>query len=183
MAVEAEQSGTTDYCGPAWSIIRYEFPSKDSRPPIKLTWYDGKKLPPKPAEMEADREIPKESNGTIVVGDKATMMMMHAAASGPRIIPETKMKEFRRPEPSIPRVTALRERNGHHKNFVDACLGGPPAGSNFDYAGPLTEIVLLGNVALRAGKRIEWDSAKMSITNAPELNHLTRREYRSGFSI
>src|SRR5438477_194563 len=181
LAVEAEQAASTDYCGPAWSIIRYEFPATATRPPIKLTWYDGGKLPPRPPEMEPDREIKKGSNGTLIVGDKGTIVLPHAAASGPRLIPEAKMKEFKRPQPTIPRIGG--QRNGHHKNFVEACLTGKPAGSNFDYAGPLTEIVLLGNVAIRAGKRIEWDSANMKITNAPELNHLLRREYRRGWEL
>jgi predicted dehydrogenase len=180
-AVEAEQSGSTDYCGPAWSIIRYDFPATAARPPIKLTWYDGGKLPPRPPEMEPDREIKKGSNGTLIVGDRGTMLLPHAAGSGPRLIPESKMKQFKRPEPTIPRIGG--QRNGHHRNFVEACLTGKPAGSNFDYAGPLTEIVLLGNVAIRAGKRIEWDSANQKITNAPELNHLLRREYRRGWEL
>jgi len=178
-AVTAKQEGNTDYCGPAWSIIEYEFPAANGRGPIKLAWHDGGKFPPRPPELEPDRDLPKGDGGTLFIGDKGTMLMPYGTAATPRLIPESAMKEFKRPEPSIARVEG--GTNGHHKNFVDACLGGKPAGSNFDHSGPLTEIVLLGNLAIRAGKRVEWDSANLKLSNAPELQHLVKREYRKGW--
>ena len=87
------------------------------------------------------------------------------------------MKDFRRPEPHIPRSV------GHHKEWVEACRGGKPAGSNFDVAGPMTETILLGNVAVRAGKKIQWDAEKMKVTNVPDADCLIRREYRKGWGL
>jgi hypothetical protein len=95
-----------------------------------------------------------------------------------RIIPESKMKDVERPPRTIPRVTGT-----HEQNWIDACKGGPAAGSNFEYAGPLTETVLLGTIAVRTGKRLEWDSASMKITNVPEANELVGRKYRPGWNL
>jgi hypothetical protein len=89
------------------------------------------------------------------------------------------MKEFKRPAPTIPRVP-----NGdHHQNWFAACKGGPPASSNFDFAGPLAEAVLAGNIAVRLGKRIEWDGPNMKAKNAPEADPLIHREYRKGWAL
>jgi len=97
---------------------------------------------------------------------------------GHRLIPESRMKAYGRPPRMLPRSP------GHHKEWVDACRGGPPAGANFiDHAGLLTEVCLLGNVALRAGKLIQWDGAKMKVTNDEGANRFLRREYREGWSL
>ena len=95
-----------------------------------------------------------------------------------RIVPESKMKDYKKPAQSIPRI-----KGTHEQNWIDACKGGPPACSNFEYAGPLTETVLLGNFAIRAGKRIEWDGQNMKITNIPEANELLGRKYREGWTL
>ncbi len=94
------------------------------------------------------------------------------------------MKDYKRPEPSIPRSV------GHHKEWIEACKGGKPAGSNFDYAGPLTEMILLGNIAVRMslagqqkGLRLAYDGPNMRITNLPEANQYLRRQYRDGWSL
>jgi hypothetical protein len=90
------------------------------------------------------------------------------------------MKDFHWPPPVIPRC-----ESDHFREWVAACKGGRPAFSNFDHAGPLTEMVLLGNLAIRAGagKRVEWDGANMKCTNAPGLNRFVRREYRPGWTL
>jgi len=98
-------------------------------------------------------------------------------ADGLRIIPESKMQAYERPPKHLPRSI------GHHQEWIEACKGGPQPGSNFDYAGPLTETVLLGNVAIRAQQRIEWDPVAMKVTNVPEANAWLRREYRAGWSL
>jgi hypothetical protein len=95
--------------------------------------------------------------------------------SGPRLIPEQKMKEFQRPPETIPRV------RGHMPDWFEACKGGRPAGSNFDFSGPLTEMVLMGNFAVRSGKKIEWDGPNMRCTNVPEANRYARRTPRKGW--
>jgi predicted dehydrogenase len=154
---------------PDASIVRYEFPARGDLPAVNLTWYDGGLKPPRPAELEKERKL--GDNGVIFIGDKGTIV------EG-RLVPESRMKDFKKPAQSIPRVTGT-----HEQNWIDACKGGPPACSNFEYAGPLAETVLLGNVAIRAGNRIEWDGPNMKITNIPEANELLSRKYREGWTL
>ena len=170
-AVEAEVSDHHPETYPRWSIIRYEFPARGGRPPLKLTWYDGKKKPAKPRDLEAGRDLP--DNGSYLVGDGGAMLF----DGSPRLLPEARMKEFARPEKSIPRV------KDHWEDWYAACRGGPPASSNFDRAALLTEAVLTGNLATRLGKRIEWDGPAMKAKNAPEAAALVRREYRKGWTL
>ncbi len=154
---------------PDASIVRYEFPARGTMPPVKLTWYDGGLKPPRPAELEKERNLP--ANGVIFIGDKGVIM-------DGRLIPDSKMTDLPRPPKTIPRITGT-----HEQNWIDACKGGPPACSNFDYAGPLTEVVLLGNIAVRTEGQLEWDGANMKITNNPQANELLRRNYRDGWTL
>lgn len=154
---------------PLCSIIRYEFPARGKDyPALTLTWYDGMLRPARPAELEADREM--GNGGVMYVGDKGKIL-------GNRIIPESKHKEFPKPEASIPRSI------GHHKEFIDACKGGPQAGANFEFAALVTEAVLLGNVALRIQRKIEWDPVNAKVTNVPEANQFLTKEYRKGWQV
>jgi len=172
-AVEARHSGCNTETFPNWSVITYEFPARGERPPAKLVWYDGKQKPPRPPELEPERNL--GDNGSLFVGEKGAILLDQA----PRLLPEAKMKEYKRPDPSIPRVP----KDDHHEDWFLACKGGRPACSNFDFAGPLTEAALVGNLAIRFGKRIEWDGPAMKATNAPEAAPLVRREYRKGWTL
>jgi len=154
---------------PDASIVRYEFGARGEMPAVRLTWYDGGLKPARPAELEPERNLP--ANGIMFVGDKGVIM-------DGRIIPESRMKDFQRPAKTILRITGT-----HEQNWIDACKGGPAACSNFDYAGPLAEAVLLGNIAIRTGRRLEWDGANMKITNIPEANELVGRKYRPGWTL
>jgi predicted dehydrogenase len=174
--VEAESSGINAETMPAWSIIRYEFPARGNMPPVKVIWYDGGKLPPQPKELEPDRRLGDGENGSLFVGDKGLMTTGEEGGS-PRLIPEEKMRAYKRPEKTIP------NSKGVYREWIDACKGGKPAGSSFSYSGPFTEIVLLGNLALRAGKPIEWDPARMKVTNMPEINEFVTKKYRAGWTI
>jgi predicted dehydrogenase len=173
--VEAICEGNSRETGPNWSIITYQFPERGKDlPPVTLKWYDGGKLPPRPEELEKDRKLP--GNGQLFVGDTGKLLV--GGTSGPRLIPDEKMNDFKRPAPFVPRSV------GHKLEWLLACKGGAPAGSNFpDYGGPLAEVVLLGNVALRSGKRIEWDPVSLRARNAPEADQYIRREYRKGWEM
>ena len=157
---------------PDAEIVRYEFPARGDLPPVKLTWFDGGLKPPRPAELEKERNL--GANGIILIGDKGTIV------EG-RLVPESRMKDYKKPAQSIPRIKDGEK--GHEQNWIDACKGGPPACSNFEYAGPLAETVLLGNIAIRTGKRIEWDGPNMKVTNIPEANELLGRKYREGWTL
>jgi predicted dehydrogenase len=152
---------------PLGVIARYEFPERDRMPPLVLTWYDGGLKPARPKTLEPGRGM----DDMLYIGEKGTLM-------GHRLIPETAMRAYGRPPRRLPRSP------GHHREWIDACRGGPPAGSNFvDHAGLLTETCLLGNVALRAQQKLTWDGPAMKVTNIPEANRYLRREYRAGWSL
>ena len=143
-------------------------------PPVKLHWYDGGLLPERPDELEPERQLPE--SGTIFVGDKGKLMC-ETYSESPRLIPETAMKAFTRPPKTLPRVPG--GRSGHEKNWLDAIRTKGQAVSNFDYSGPFTEVVLLGNVSLRyPGTRLMWDAPNMKVTNMPEADQYVRHNYR-----
>ena len=170
-----ESSPITSEMAPMSSVLKYEFPQRGELPPCTLTWHDGGKLPPRPKEMEAENF---EESGTLFIGDKGKIMC-GTYGERPRLLPESSMADYKRPDPTIPRVP----ENSPYKDFIRACKGGPAACSNFDVAGPFTEIVLLGNLALRLGKKIEWDAAKMQAKNLPEADKYIRAHYRKGWEI
>jgi predicted dehydrogenase len=160
---------------PVASTVHYQFPARGDMPPVKLTWYDGGLRPPRPDELEDGQEM--GTGGTLFVGDKGKMLRH-------RLIPESRMKEYGKPPQKIPRSP------GHFEEWIEACKGGKPAGSNFDHAGLLAEVVLLGNVALRVELRekltrmkLLWDGPNMKITNLPEANQFLQREYRKGWTL
>ncbi|HNR35840.1 MAG TPA: gfo/Idh/MocA family oxidoreductase, partial [Candidatus Hydrogenedentes bacterium] len=154
---------------PTASIVRFEFPALGDRPAVTLTWWDGGLMPWRPEELEPERQM-GGGDGMLYIGDKGKIL-------NHRLIPETRMKEYGAPPKILPRSP------GHYQEWINACKGGDPAGSNFDFAGPLTEAVLLGNIAIRTGKKICWDSETMTITNVPEANALINPPYREGWSL
>lgn len=164
---------------PNASIIRYYFPERGEMPAVKLIWYDGGMMPERPEELEPGRKMDfGDGGGTIFVGDKGKIVC-GTYGDSPRIIPETKMQEYKRPPKTLPRVVGT-----HEQNWIDACKGKGPASSNFDYSGPLTETVVMGNLAiLFPGEKIEWDGEKMLVTNLPEANELVMAKYRDGWSL
>jgi len=165
-ACSSDKNEVGDETFPLASIVRYVFPATDKRPSIELTWYDGGLRPARPAELDGGRSL--EDNGTLYIGDEGKML-------GHVPIPDARRKELGQPPKTEPRSP------GHFEEWFQACKGGEPAGANFDMAGLVTEVVLLGNVALRAGKHILWDGNQ--ITNVPEANELLSREYRSGWKL
>lgn len=170
--VEAETTDFNDEVFPEASKVTYRFPSRQGRPPVKMVWYDGGWLPEHPAHLEPGREL--SPRGCVIVGQGASIMDQTEKARSPRIIPETSMELVGAPEKRLPRVA----QGDHYQEWIRACKGGPTPGSSFDYAGPLSEIVLLGCVAIRARKRIEWDSVNLRCRNLPEAATLIRHPYR-----
>ena len=144
---------------PRASIVRYAFPARGNRPPVKLTWYDGRLLPPTPPELEPGRSLP--GSGALLIGDKGTILHGSHGADGVRLIPETRMQEYKRPPKTLRRVT-----EGHEGDWIRACKEGPngvPPCSSFEYGGALTEMVLLGVLAIRMkDQRLDWDSQNLS---------------------
>jgi predicted dehydrogenase len=177
-SIEAVAAGQTSLSAPTASVVTYHFPARGARPALKWMWYDGKLEPVLPPEFEVGRKFP--DNATFILGTKA------AAIADPnyftiRLLPESRMQEM---ASSLPAKTIPRIPGGNHfAEWVRACKGGEPAGANFEYSARLTEMVLLSNVAVRARRRIEWDSAAMKVTNVPAANEFITKPYRPGFGV
>ena len=162
---------------PKGEIITYEFPSKGKRGPVTLHWYSGTERIPRPKDMEEDDK--NVETGAVVLGDKGTIIYGSHGAGGVRIIPQKKMDEYKRPEKTIPRVKE------HHWDWLQAIRNGTRAGSDFaSYGGPLTEIALLGVIAIRmAGTKLQWDATRMRFANSKKANQFLNPPYRSGWKL
>ncbi len=153
---------------PLGLTVHYEYPERDGLPPVKLTWYDGDRIP---KEIHGQR-VP--GNGTMFVGTEG---MMYADYGQYRLFPTKKFAGFKPPEPTIPRSI------GHHAEWIKACKEGTPTTCNFDYSGALTEAVLLGNVAYRVGQPLDWDAKALQATNCPEASKYISKQYRPGWEV
>lgn len=177
-------SHSTPWGGPAANpasyplamMTRYQFPARGARPPVTLTWYDGGLSPMLLADVPAPAG---DGGGAIFVGEKG-YLTHQTYGDNPRIFPDSLAAEAESVPKSFPRVAT-----GHEVNWAQACKGEAPASCPFDYAASLTEVMLLGIVALRAGqnRRIEYDGSAMSVTNIPEANQYLTREYRAGWAL
>lgn len=178
ISVEASSTRVNPETYPLGASVTYQFPARGALPALKLVWSDGGLRPPRPEQLRDNDTM--GDNGHLLVGDKGIIMTDWRKW---RIYPEKLAGDYGEPPKKLSRSP------GHHQEWIDACKGGPAAGSNFDWAGPLTETVLLGNVALRTQLRekltkvrLAWDSAKLEFTNLPEANQFLRRAYREGWS-
>ena len=167
---------------PAWSIIRTHFGPRDGRGPVDLTWYDGGDRLPAEKRSEIQAKLHGEAmpgSGLLLIGEKGAFFSSNDYGAEHTLLPRDRFKDQPRIEATLPRSP------GHFREFVDAIKANDPAKalSNFDYAGRLTETVLLGVVALKVGGKIEWDPAAMKVTGKPEADQYLKRDYRKGFSV
>jgi predicted dehydrogenase len=166
---------------PRSSIVRYRFPEREGMPALKLTWWDGGLMPPRPEELEEGRQMGDSEGGCLFIGDKGKLIC-GCYGKSPRLIPEKKMQEFQRPPKMLERVPG--GETGHEKDWIRACKDGKPAGSNFDFSGPLSEMVLLGNLAVRfPDRRLLWDGPNMQVTNDAAAQAFVKRMYREGWTL
>ena len=162
---------------PLAAIVTFQFPARGCLPPVKLTWYEGTR-PPRPADLEDGANLPAEG-GAIFKGTKGTIVTGRLRRRACPTLPrgEEEGDETTRAR-RLPRV-----QGSHELDWVRACKSGTRAGADFAFAGPLTEICLLGNVAKRVETRIVWDAEALKVTNLPEANKYIRTEYRNGWSL
>jgi len=196
LSVQASSSRVNKETYPLASMVTYHFPARSAElqannycvkgiqgvgaggvamPPVKVVWYDGGLRPPRPVDLPEG--VTMGDNGRLLVGDQGYLL-------GNRVFPESRRKEIGEVPKTIPRSP------GHYQEWAIACKGGKPAGANFDWAGPLAEAVLLGNVALRVDLRRElttakllWDAPNLRVSNLEEANKFIRREYRQGWNL
>jgi predicted dehydrogenase len=177
-SVAAQTSEPKPDCFPAWSVVTYEFPARGELPPVKLIWYDGGKLPPE--DILPGAKLPK--SGCLLIGAKGMLFSPDDYGATYQLLPKADFAEHRAPAPSLPRGSG-EARLWHYREWVEACKGGPPTLSNFEYAARLTEAVLLGNVAVRTGKKITWDAAAMKAVGCPEAAAFVKPEFRKGWEM
>jgi predicted dehydrogenase len=180
VSVEAASTRGNKETYPLGSMVTYQFAARGDMPAVKVVWYDGGLRPPRPQGLPEGERL--GDNGRLLIGDQG--FLLGDRRGGDKLLPESRQKEYQLPEPTLPRSI------GHHKEWIEAAKGGKPGGSNFDWAGPLTEVVLLGNVALRVQLRerltranLLWDPAGFKITNLPEANEYLQRPYREGWTL
>ena len=155
---------------PASMHVNYTFPARGGRGPVALSWYQGADKP----LCWQEKQIPPWASGMLFVGSKGQILTdygRHMLLLGPDV------QEFQRPPQSIPKSI------GHHAEWIHAAKTGAPTTCPFSYSGPLTETAHLGNVAFRAGTKIEWDAANLKIPNAPAAEAFLGRDYRPGWSL
>ena len=188
------EAGYIDSCPPA-SIIHLNYPRIDGKGEIKVTWMDGGLLPKRPEELLPDEAMGNWDGGVIFEGTKGKMMS-GCYGENPTLLPTKRMKEDRLPKQKLTRVP-----EGHYVQWVNACMAGygnAETSSPFEYAGPFTESILMGNLAIRSWmiknpkltgwgdkylgrKKLLWDAQNMKITNFDEANQFVKREYRTGW--
>jgi predicted dehydrogenase len=160
---------------PHASTVTYEFAARGNRPAMKLIWHDGASVPAKPTEMKPDEKLPEI--GALVIGDKGKIVYGSHGAREMRVLSETATTPSKEPR-------RLAKSPGHYREWIDCCKSGKPAGSNFDYGGPLTEIALLGVIAIRCkGEKLRWDSVAMKFTNSDLANSMLKPVFRKGWEL
>ncbi len=162
---------------PNATMTVYEFPARDGKPPVKLTWYDGGLKPPKPVELGEGQEL-SAMGGALLVGSKGKLLH-DTYGKNPRLLPDSLHGSFGKPAQKLARIPF----ENHEMNWVDAAKGKTTASCPFEYAARLTEVMLLGVVALKAGRKIEYDGANMRVTNVTAANQYLERAPRPGWSL
>jgi predicted dehydrogenase len=174
VSVMAETAGHNKDSYPKWAIIQYEFAATDKRPAVKLTWYEGGKQP----ALELLEGAQMNESGSLMIGERGKLYAPGSDGNAMTLLGGVQEIDV-----------TFRESPGHFEEFVAAIKGGDPAVSNFpNYAGPLTEMVLLGNLAVwtadsGSGPRIEWDALNLAAKNVPHLEKLIKPDYCQGYSI
>ena len=177
--VQASSTKYTKDSYPLAEVITYEFPARGKMPPARMIWYDGGLMPPRPSVLDNSRMMGDDDGGCLFVGAEG-MIMCSTYGENPRILPEQLMRDYKRPEKTIPRSPGIMEE------WIAAIKAGKKSTTDFDYSGSLTETMLLGNVALRmkdAKAVLQWDAVNMQVTNLPEANQFIHKEYRAGWSL
>ncbi|MEE2637561.1 MAG: Gfo/Idh/MocA family oxidoreductase [Acidobacteriota bacterium] len=177
--IESETTRLFEESAPAVSRITYEFPANGSRGPIRFVWRDGNLTMPRPSQLAPHEQLPGGNSGQLFVGTEG-VLGADIYGRAPRVFPAERHHDLMASSPP----STYPRSSGVYSEWIEACKGRGTAGSNFPgHAGPLTEICLLGNLAVRTGKAIDWDAVTMRATNVPEANAFLDEPYRAGWSL
>ncbi len=181
-SVEACATEVNEETFPLASIVRYEFPAREGMPAVKINWYDGGMKPPRPEALEENRPLNQASSNVLFMGTKG-VLRCGEYGDNPQLLPYSRMREFSKNKPpqTLPRI-----KTSHEGNWIEACKTGGQATSHFDYSGPFTETVVMGNLAIRpenVGKKLLWDGDNMKVTNDEKANEYVQMHYREGWSL
>jgi predicted dehydrogenase len=191
--VEATAGDVNDETCPSVATVTFQFPARGDLPACKVVWYEGKTptgKQDKDGKPEFKKNLPPEEllfgetppgSGSLLVGDKGTLYSPNDYGAKYMLFPKDDFTGYTPPSPTIPRNG--EGDKGMKKEWVAAIKGGPAPYSNFDVAGLLTEFILLGNVAIRTGKKLEWDGPNCKVTNCPEAEQYVRKQYRKGWEL
>ncbi len=177
--IQATSTEFNEETYPQASIVRYQFPQRGNLPPVKLIWYDGGLMPPRPEDLEDGRRMGTKGGGCIFYGTKGKLMCS-VYGENPRLIPESKMKAFKRPPKTIPRSPGI------HQEWIEAIKKGTKSTTDFEYSARLTETMLLGNIAIKVAdknKILRYDGQNMRFLNCDAANDLLKSDYRKGWSL
>jgi len=155
---------------PPWLIVRYEHPARDKQPPVKLTWYHGGKHP----SHLTHEQYQQYKSGVLFMGEKGMLLSNYNSHV---LLPEKDFADF------VPPAPFIKKSIGHHNEWIEACKTDGPTTCGFDYSGPLTETALLGNVAYRVGKKLDWDAKNLKARNCPEADEYIQHRYRKGWVL
>lgn len=183
-SIVAESGEVNSETYPGWATIRYQFPARGDLAPCTLVWYEGYR--------GGERNLPStdlvygeklSDSGSFLIGDKGVLFSPNDYGAAFSLLPKADFEGYTPPEPTLPRHGDGSSDVHQKREWVAACKGGPPPLANFDYAGPFTEAMLLGNIAVRVGEKVEWDGPNMRITNVPAANQYLSKEYRKGWEV
>jgi predicted dehydrogenase len=181
-SVEASCTPVNKETYPLASVVHYQFPAREDMPAVKVHWYDGGMKPERPEVLEIDRKLNQASSNVLFMGSKG-VLRCGEYGDNPQLLPYERMREFTKNKPA---QTLTRIKTSHEGNWIEACKTGGKATSNFDYSGPLTEMVTMGNLAIRpenVGKKLLWDGENMRVTNDEGANDFVQMHYRDGWSL
>ena len=178
-SIEALATDVNDYCAPNASAITYKFPKRGKFDAMTYHWLDGGLLPPAPKGLTHGDILSSDKSGSLFIGEEG-FMVTDTYTRSVRILPNSRFMDFRK---NLPPKTILRVKGSHQSDWVRAIKENSQACSHFDYASGLTEVGILGNVAIRSRSRIEYDAEKMRVTNVPEANNLLKKEYPKGWIL
>lgn len=174
-----QQDGMNSQTGPNRSTIKYQFPARGDMPAVTVYWRDGGNMPPRPADVPENQKLGEDDNGSLFIGTQGYLTAGEYGGNA-RLLPDEKMTDYVKPDPTLPRI----QNEDPYRHWLECIHNGQKSVSDFSYAGPLTEVANMGNVALHAGnKELHFDVESMRITNDADANQWLTKEYRKGWEL